>query len=368
MRMMAGISTTWSSAKTRPSPLIRFYDSVDDPQRWTNWIASSWITVGSSAQDLPGFSWRCLTGDGTVSGSNYFSGGLSASLTLAGTLDLSQASVPSSRSGGARGNNGITPSPRKVSPDGGRNWNTVWIVNTLDAGASPWQQAQVVLTNTAGLSQVGLRFVAATPATRRSNSTSRWTKCSWASAMADHPDRQLAALRHGRQRLQCPRARHERHPALHLVGRIQYAPTQLAAQSGQRCPERHAGQRGHLHLLDSRGRTAASHFNQKSVHPRGAERPAPLATQNSQPFVSPGTNVVFCQLTKPDRQPIARVGLVPNAPRWLDRDQRQRRRLAFIGTGRKHHAARALTNNPLNLNYTVRIPPANRKAASLPAR
>jgi hypothetical protein len=47
-----------------------FYDSVDNPQRWTNWITSSWVPVGSSAQDLPGFSWRCLTGDGAVAGSN----------------------------------------------------------------------------------------------------------------------------------------------------------------------------------------------------------------------------------------------------------------------------------------------------------
>jgi hypothetical protein len=332
------------------------YDSVDDPQRWTNWIASSWIPVGSSAQDLPGFSWRCPTGDGTISGSNYYSGVLSASLTLAGTLDLSHASVPKLWFWWRAGQQWYHTLAAQVSPDGGHNWNTVWIVNTLDSGASPWQQAQVVLTNTAGLSQVGLRFVASNPGNTPVQ-------------LDFQVDQMLVGERDGPTLLTASPlpagmvGSGYNVPMLASNGTLPYTWSVVSntlppgfllnPASGvlSGTPTTAGNFTFWIHVADS-----ASHFNQEPFTLAVQNVPPPLATQSSQPFVSPGTNVVFCQVTSQTASQLLALAWSPTLPAGWTVTSVSGDGAPSLGLDGNITLLGGLTNNPLNLSYTVRIP------------
>jgi hypothetical protein len=332
------------------------YDSVDDPQRWTNWIASSWIPVGSSAQDLPGFSWRCPTGDGTISGSNYYSGVLSASLTLAGTLDLSHASVPKLWFWWRAGQQWYHTLAAQVSPDGGHNWNTVWIVNTLDSGASPWQQAQVVLTNTAGLSQVGLRFVASNPGNTPVQ-------------LDFQVDQVLVGERDGPTLLTASPlpagmvGSGYNVPMLASNGTLPYTWSVVSntlppgfllnPASGvlSGTPTTAGNFTFWIRVADS-----ASHFNQEPFTLAVQNVPPPLATQSSQPFVSPGTNVVFCQVTSQTASQLLALAWSPTLPAGWTVTSVSGDGAPSLGLDGNITLLGGLTNNPLNLSYTVRIP------------
>ena len=333
-----------------------FYENLDDPQRWTNWIASSWTPVGSSAQDLPGFSWRCLTGDGTASGSNYYSSVLSASLTLAGTLNLSQASAPKLWFWWRAGQQWYHTLAAQVSPDGGRNWNTVWIINTLDASASPWQQAQVVLTNTAGLSQVGLRFVASNPGNTPVQ-------------LDFQVDQVLVGERDGPTILTASPlptgmvGSGYNVPMLATNGTLPYTwsvvsntlPPNLLLNPVSGILNGTPASAGNftfwIRVADS-----ASHSSQKLFTLAVQNVLPPLATQSSQPFVSPGTNVVFCQVTSQTASQLLALAWSPTLPAGWTVTSVSGDGGPSLGLDGNITLLGALTNNPLNLNYTVRIP------------
>ena len=333
-----------------------FYDSVDDSQRWTNWLASSWITVGSSAQDLPGFSWRSITGDGAVTGSNYFSGSLSCALTLAGTLDLSQATVPKLWFWWRAGQQWYHTLAAQVSPDGGRNWNTVWNINTLDSGPSAWQQAQLVLTNLAGLPKVGLRFLASNPGNTPIQ-------------LDFQVDQVLVGERDGPTILtasQLPSGTVGSSYNVSLVasnGTLPYswsvvtntppAGLNLNPATGvlSGTPTNAGNYAFWVRVADNAG-----HFNQKAFALSLQSALPPLATQASQPFVSPGTNVVFCQVTSQTASQLLALAWSPSLPAgWTV--------VGVSGDGSPSLGPEGgitllgnLSGNPLNFSYSVRIP------------
>jgi len=333
-----------------------YYDNLDDSARWTDWISSSWVPVGSSAQDLPGFSWRCLTGDGSLAGSNCFSGTLACSLTLAGTLDLSQAVTPKLWFWWRAGQQWYHTLAAQVSPDGGRNWNTVWVINTLDAGASPWQPVQVVLTNMAGLSQVGLRFVAGNPA----NTPIK---------LDFQVDQVLVGERDGPTLLTAsplPAGRVGDGYSVSLVASNGTLPYSWSIASNTPPPGLQLEPlTGILHgtpasagnfTFSIRVADKAGYFHQKPFTLAVQALPPPLATQSTQPFVSPGTNVVFCQVTSQTANPLLALAWTPTLPAGWTVVGVSGDGAPSLGLDGTITLLGALTNNPLNLSYQVRIP------------
>jgi hypothetical protein len=286
----------------------------------------------------------------------YVSGSLSCSLTLAGTLDLSQATAPKLWFWWRAGQQRYHTLAAQVSPDGGRNWNTVWVVNMLDAGASPWQQAQVVLTNTAGLSQVGLRFVASNPGNTPVQ-------------LDFQVDQVLVGERDGPTLLTASPlpsgmvGSAYNVPVLATNGTLPYAwsvvsntpPPGLILDPASGVLSGTPTSAGNftfwIRVADS-----ASHFHQKPFTLAVQNVPPPLATQSSQPFVSPGTNVVFCQVTSQTASQLLALARSPTLPAGWTVTSVSGDGAPSLGLDGNITLLGALTNNPLNLNYTVRIP------------
>ena len=334
-----------------------FYDSMDGAASRQNWIASTWTQVGGSAQDQPGQSWRCRVGDASHTGSNYYGQTLDCSLTLAGTLDLSHASAPQWWFWWRAGQQWYHTLAAQVSPDGGKNWETVWVWNTLDAGPSQWYGAQTDLTPYTGLARVGLRFI------------------------ADNPpgtplllDFQIDQVMVGER--SCPTILTAT-PLPDGIAGVSYSQT-LQATNGT-TPYTWSivsntlppglvleGASGTLQgrptfpgtfVFWVRGADATQCASQKEITLTILEVPPPLATQASQPFVSPGTNVVFCQVDNQSVLPLWSLVWSPSLPAgWSI--------LSVSGDGQPElgldgkivFQSPDLGSGPLNFQYVLKIP------------
>ena len=133
-----------------------FYDGMDTALSQSNWLAAAWQQVPGSATTGSGGSWRCAIGNGYRSGGHLYSG-----LTLAGGLNLTPAVSPQAwffwRAGG-QANNSVY---LQASTDKGRNWSTVWSWNSYWwNNSTAWSRSQVSLAGYVGYTNVTFRFLA----------------------------------------------------------------------------------------------------------------------------------------------------------------------------------------------------------------
>ena len=341
-----------------------FYDGMDRASSRADWLAASWTQVGGSAQDQPGQSWRCRLGDGLRAGSNYFGLSLYSSLTLAGTLDLRQATRPQLWFWWRTGQQWYHTLSAQVSPDGGKNWDTVWTINTLDAGASSWLEVQADLSTYVGLSQVALRFLADNPAATPLRLDFQLDQvlvgerdCPTILTAAPLPEgtvgvsyHQTLQARHGSTPYGWTVLSNTLPPGLVLnpvEGVLSGTPTTpgnfdfwVRATDGVNCPA------------------------QKELTLTVLAVPAPLATQTSQPFVSPGTNVVFCEVENPSPLRLLALAWSPTLPAgWSILEVRGDGEPQLGLDGKILFQEHSLSNATLRFQYVVRIPPRQMQGA-----
>lgn len=133
-----------------------FADAMDTASGATNWLGSAWRQVmGSATNAGTGMSWRCQVGNGSQPG-----GDLNTCLTYSGKLNLGSAVNPKLsfwwRAGSQHGNLLYA----QVSPDGGRNWQTIWNWDSVSDKSMPWTRQQVDLNSYVGQTNLALRFLA----------------------------------------------------------------------------------------------------------------------------------------------------------------------------------------------------------------
>ena len=338
-----------------------FYDNMNSMTSQSNWLAATWSQSGGSAQDQPGLSWRCLMGDGLLYGSNLYSGGLNSSLTLAGTLDLSRAVQPKLWFWWRSGQQWYHTLAAQVSADGGKNWDTVWIWNSLDAGPSPWQPVQVSLPSYVGRSQVSLRFLANNPVNTpvlldfqvdevlvaEQYVPAILTSSPLPDTVVGVAYNQALLATNGTPPYAWTVISNALPPGLSLAnnGVLSGNPTTAGTTTFQ------------VRVADSLG-----HAQPKEYSLRVLQLPPPLASQSSQPFVSPGTNVVFCQVNNPTTHRLLSLVWTPWLPAgWSILNVSGDGDPARGPDGAILFRAEALTNQSLQFSYVVAIPAGQRQ-------
>lgn len=335
-----------------------FYDDMNGVRSRDAWLTASWNQAGGSAQDQPGQSWRCLLGEqGLPAGSNYFAGALFSSLTLAGTLDLSRATTPNLSFWWRAGQQWYHTLEAQLSPDGGKNWETVWLWNTLDSGPSDWMKAETNLMRYAGLSGVAMRFRAASPASTPVMLDFQIDEvlvgerdCPAVLTGSSLPEATVGAT-YG----QVLRATNGAPPCTWTVVSNTLPPGMtldpLTGQIGG-VPGRSGTYAFWVRAADA-GQCAA----EKGFSLTVLDFPPPTALQTSQPFTVPGTNVVFCQLDNHAVRPLLSLTWTPSLPAgWSILGVSGDGQPELGLDGRILFQSQALTNPSLRFQYAVSIP------------
>ncbi len=341
-----------------------FFDNMDTAFSPSNWVASVWQQVPGSATSGSGMSWRCLIG----SGSQPVSGDYAFYLTLNGTINLATATNPKLwfwwRAASQHGNQ----LQAQVSTDGGKNWVTAWYWDSYGDKSSPWTRQQVDLNAYIGYTNLALRFLAYNrpPGWRFAVDfqvddvlLSQGGECPAILTMSPLPTATLGyaynlilQTTNGNPPYLWTVVSNSLPPGLTLnavSGTLSGTPTNAGTYS--------------FWL----GVTASNSCSQTKQFTLAVQQYLPLfASHSMQAFVSPGTNIVYCQVDNQTGRRLLSLAWAPTLPAgWIP--------IAVIGDGNPGlgpdgkilFQAASLTNNPLKFNYSVRVPAGETQARQI---
>jgi hypothetical protein len=330
----------------------------------TNWITSVWQQVPGSATSGSGMSWRCQIG----SGSQPVSGDYSFPLTLNGTINMQSAVNPklwfSWRAGSQHGNLLYA----QASIDGGKNWTSLWGWDSYTDKGMAWTRQQVDLNAYAGYTNLALRFLAYNrpPGYRFAVDfqvddvlLSEGGGCPAILTMNPLPNatlgyayNQILQVTNGSAPYVWSVVSNSLPPGLTLDpvgGILTGTPTNAGTYS---------------FWLGVNASNVCAQVKPFSLTVE--EYLALFPAQSAQAFVSPGTNVVYCQVDNQTARRLLSLVWVPTLPAgW-----------AILGAsgdgapevgpdGKILFQAANLTNSPLKFTYSVRVPAGETQARQI---
>ncbi|MEI8042705.1 MAG: putative Ig domain-containing protein [Verrucomicrobiota bacterium] len=341
-----------------------FFDNMDAASSPSNWVASAWQQVPGSATSGSGQSWRCLIGNG----SQPVGGDYNFNLTLNGTVNLQGAVNPKLwfwwRAGSQNGNLFYA----QVSTDGGRNWTSLFGWDSMYDKSMAWTRQQVDLKSYVGYTNLTLRFLAYNrlPGYRFALDfqvddvlISEGGDCPAILTMSPMPSATLGyaynlilQTTNGNPPHLWAVVSNSLPPGLTLnpsSGIINGTPTNAGTFS---------------FWLSVTASNACSQTKQFSL---AVSEYLPLsATHSMQAFVSPGTNIIYCQVDNQTGRRLLSLAWAPALPAgWTN--------FAVAGDGGPEigrdgkilFQAANLTNNPLKFSYSVRVPAGETQARQI---
>jgi hypothetical protein len=331
-----------------------FFDNMDTTTSPSNWVASVWQQVPGSATSGSGMSWRCLIGNGYQPG-----GDLNACLTMNGTVNLAGAVNPKLWFWWRAGSQERNLFYAQVSTDGGRYWTSVYSWDSTWNNGLAWTRTQVDMSAYIGYTNVALRFLAYNrPGYRLAldfqvddvlfaqggECPAILTTSPMPTATLGYGYNLVLQTTNGNPPHLWAVASNSLPPGLTLdpaAGIITGAPTNAGTYS---------------FWLRVTASNSCSQTKQFSLTVQ--EYLALFPTHSMQAFVSPGTNIVYCQLVNQTGRRLLSLAWAPTLPAgWITIAVTGDGSPALGPDGKILFQAASLTNNPLRFNYSVRVPP-----------
>jgi len=339
---------------SNPTLGYTFYDNFDTAGAGSNWVSSAWQLVPGSATTSGGKSWRLLLGNQSSPGGDLF-----PPLRLAGGVDLSKAVNPklwfSWRAG---------QTPRddtfyaQVSVDGGKSWGTVWSWWPDWWSSASWNQVQVDLSGYVGYTNLAVRFAPYMRSDRPWQSDFQVDEVLIAegggvpailtanplpSATAGYAYNLILQATHGATPYTWAVVSNSLPPGLALdsgSGTISGTPTNLGVFNCWLAV------------------TTSNNISSQRPFSLTVQEYLPVfPTHTIQAFVSPGTNVVYCQVDNQSGRPFLSLVWVPTLPAGWSLVGAQGDGGPEVGPdGHILFQAQYLTNNPLRFSYQVAAP------------
>jgi hypothetical protein len=331
------------------------YDGMDTPITQNNWIPSVWKQLPGGAMGGGDMSWRCQIGNGSRPGSGI---NLYCPLTLANTVNLQNTVNPKlwfSWRAGAQQNNSLYA---QASTDNGRNWTTLWGWGSYYNTGMDWTRQQVDLNAYIGYTNLALRFLA-------------YNSTDYSFALDFQIDEVLVAEGGGVPAILTYNPLQNAvagYPSYYMLTATNGATPYIWGVVSNSLP---AGMvlnptAGIISGTPTNAGTYQFTLGVTSSNNLASQRTFSLTvvdylpffpTHSCQAFVSPGTNIVYCQVDNQTGRGILSLAWVPNLPSGWSIVGVQGDGGPSIGPdGSILFQNALLTNSPLRFNYQVRVP------------
>jgi hypothetical protein len=340
-----------------------FFDGMDTTASQSNWIASAWQQIPGSATTGSGMSWRAQMGNNYRPGGNLYN-----TLALAGGVNLAGASSPQLWfwwRAGSQANNTLY---LQASTDGGHNWNNLWSWNSYWwQNSTAWSRVQVSLAGYLGYTNVVFRYLAYQNPDNEFNFDFQvddflvsegggcpaiLTSSPLPTATRGYPYNVFLQATNGSPPYVWSVVSNSLPSGLALdplTGSISGSPTNAGTYN--------------FWL----GVNASNVCSAKKQFSLTVEEYLPLyASHSAGTFVSPGTNIVYCQVDNQTGRRLLGLVWVPTLPGgWSIVNVTGDGSPELGGDGRILFQAANLSNAPLRFNYSVRVPAGETQARQI---